>query len=337
MDIKTRRKMAAILRTLQQAPKPLGSQRIGEALVASGFDLTERTVRNYLAQADALGWTENLGRRGRRLTRQGLLELESALVVDKVGFVSARVDTLSYQMDFDLATRRGKVILNVSTLNPRELRQAITKLSEAYAAKISMGRLVGLAGPGEELGGFHVPKGSVAIATVCSVSINGIFLRNKIATTSRFGGLVQMEKGQPRRFTQIITYDGSSLDPLEIFIRGHMTSVSQAAQTGFGVVGASFREVPAVALDEVRRLAQLSEKTGVGGVMLIGTPNQPVLDIPVAQGRVGLVVCGGLNPVAAVVEGSMSVTSAAMSTLCDFGQLFDFSQLRAVAAKKGLL
>ncbi len=329
--------MTAILRTLQQAPKPLGSQRIAEGLAASGFDLTERTVRNYLAQADALGWTENLGRRGRKLTRQGLQELESALVVDKVGFVSTRVDTLSYQMDFDLPARRGRVILNISTLNQRELRPAIARLGEAYGAKISMGRLVGLAGPGEELGGIRVPKGSVAIATVCSVSINGIFLRNKIATTSRFGGLVQLEKGQPRRFTQIITYDGSSLDPLEVFIRGHMTSVGQAAQTGYGVVGASFREVPVIALDEVRRLAQLSEKAGVGGVMLIGTPNQPLLDIPVAQGRAGLVVCGGLNPVAAVVESGISVTSTAMSTLCDFSELFEYAELRAVAAKKGLL
>ncbi len=116
-----------------------------------------------------------------------------------------------------------------------------------------------------------------------------------------------------------------------------MTSVGQAAQTGYGVVGASFREVPVIALDEVRRLAQLSEKAGVGGVMLIGTPNQPLLDIPVAQGRAGLVVCGGLNPVAAVVESGISVTSTAMSTLCDFSELFEYAELRAVAAKKGLL
>ena len=28
--------------------------------------------------------------------------------------------------------------------------------------------------------------------------------------------------------------------------------------------------------------------------------NQPLLDVPVPQGRVGLIVCGGLNPIAAV-------------------------------------
>ena len=38
MDIKTRRKMTAILRTLQHSPKPLGSQRIAEALLEACFD-----------------------------------------------------------------------------------------------------------------------------------------------------------------------------------------------------------------------------------------------------------------------------------------------------------
>ena len=95
--------------------------------------------------------------------------------------------------------------------------------------------------------------------------------------------------------------------------------------------------MPAVALDEVRRLSHLSDKAGLGGVLLIGTPNQPVLDIPVAHGRVGLVVFGGLNPIAAVVESGISVTSTAMSTLCDFSELIDFTQLKSAASKKGLI
>ncbi|HPO13592.1 MAG TPA: NrpR regulatory domain-containing protein [Candidatus Hydrogenedentes bacterium] len=336
LDIKTRRKMIAILRVLQAAPKPMGSQRIAEALLASGIDLGERTVRNYLAQTDGLAWTENLGRRGRRLTPHGLQELESALVVDKVGFVAARVDMLAYQMDFDITTRKGKVIINVSTFNPRDWRFASRVLTEAYDAGLSMGRLVAFGGPGDSLGTFNVPKGSVAVGTVCSVSINGIFLRAKIATTSRFGGLVQLEKMQPRRFTQIITYDGSSLDPLEIFIRGHMTSVMNTARTGFGVVGASFREVPSIAMEDVRRLVRQSEQAGLGGLLAIGTPNQPLLDIPVAQGRTGLVICGGLNPIAAVVESGISVTSTAMCTLCEFDDLVDYTDLRSFAAKRGL-
>lgn len=335
MDIKTRRKMIAILRVIHNAPKPLGSQRIAESLALGGIDLGERTVRNYLAQADELGWTENLGRRGRRLTPLGVQEIDGALVVDKVGFVAARVDTLAYQMTFDPVAGKGKVILNISTIAARDVRPAIQELIQVYDADLGMGRKLAVGGPGDQVGDFYVPRGSFAVGTICSVSINGILLRANIAMTSRFGGLLQFEKGGPKRFTQIITYDGSSLDPLEIFIRGHMTSVAETARTGYGMLGASFREVPAVALPDARPLIDLSEKIGVGGVLAIGSPNQPLLDIPVAQGRVGLVVCGGLNPIAAVVEAGIAVTSTAMSTLCEFQELVDYTDLELVAAKKG--
>lgn len=334
MDIKTRRKMIAILRVLHDSPKPLGSQRIAEALLMSGFDLNERSIRNYLAQADHLDWTENLGRRGRRLTPLGRQELEGALVVDKVGFVAARVDTLSYQMDFDPKTQSGKVILNISTLSPRDIRPAVARLMEVFNAKLGMGRLVAIGTPGEQIGTFRVPRDCFAIGTVCSVSVNGMFLRANIPTASRFGGLVQLEKGQSKRFMQIITYEGSSLDPLEVFIRGHMTAVSEAARTGSGIIGASFREVPSVALPEVRFWADKAEELGLGGILAIGSPNQPLLDVPVAQGRVGLVVCGGLNPIAAVVEGGIAVTSKAMSTLCDYSQLVDYTDLELAVSRK---
>ncbi len=337
IDIKTRRKMAAILRVLQSAGKPLGSQRIGETLRAGGIDLGERTIRNYLSHGDELGWTENLGRRGRRLTKLGIQELEGELVVDKVGFVAARVDMLAYQMDFDADARRGTVILNISTLSLRDARPAISRLMEAFDAGLGMGRLVALGAPGEHIGAVRVPKGCCAIGTVCSVTINGIFLQARIATTSRFGGLVEVEQGRPLRFTQIITYDGSSLDPLEIFIRGHMTSVARAAKTGNGVLGASFREAPAIALPEIQRRIELSERAGLGGVLALGSPGQPLLDIPVPQGRVGLVVCGGLNPVAAIVESDIAVTSTAMSALCNYDTLIEYGELRKTARRKGLL
>lgn len=330
MEKKTERNMIAILRTLRDAPSPLGAERIAEQLGAGGARLSERAVRNYLAQADANGWTRNLGRRGRTLTASGRQEADGALVMDKVGFVAARVDALTYQMTFDPFTRKGTVILNISTLAMEDARAALADMTRVYDANLGMGRLLFIGKPGEMVGDFRCPEGRIVIGTICSVSINGQFLRAKISTRSRFGGLLEIEDRQPKRFTQIIAYDGTSLDPLEIFIRGHMTSVSKAAQTGSGVIGASFREVPVAALAEVHRVAALSEKLGLGGVFAFGLPNQPLLDIPVAQGCAGLVVAGGLNPIAAIVESGIDTTSAAMHNLCDFTQLIPYESAREI-------
>jgi len=336
MDIKTQRKLVAILRVLRSSGSPMGSERIAHDLELAGTPLTERTIRNYLAHADALGWTENLGRRGRRITNAGAREVERALVIDKVGFVAARVEELAYQMDFDTHTRKGKVILNFTTVPIADIRSALAAMDGAFQARLGMGHLCILGMPGERIGGFQVPKGCCAIGTVCSVTINGLLLRARIAATSRFGGLLELEKRQPKRFVQLIAYDGTTLDPLEIFIRGHMTSVAQAALTGSGIVGASFREIPVSCLAEARRLTGEAERVGLGGVLVIGNPGQPLLDIPVGQGRVGVVVFGGLNPVAAIVESGIAVTSTAMCTLCDYTNLVDFGQLPKLLSSKGV-
>ena len=321
LDIKTRRRFISILRLLGQAESSLGSERIAQALDLAGVHISERAVRNYLAQTDMLGWTVNLGRRGRQLTEAGRAELDRALVVDKVGFIAAKVDTLSYQMDFDVNTRRGMIILNISTVAAKEFPRAVRIMAEVYGAHLGMGNLIAVAESGQMLGNFRVPNGLIGIGTVCSVSLNGILLHANIATSSRFGGLLEVEQGKPSRFLEIINYDGSSLDPLEIFIRSGMTSVLRASKKGSGALGASFREVPSIALSEVKRLIKQSDLLGLGGVLALGSPDQPLLDIPVTVGRAGMIVCGGLNPMAAVAESGIEVTSAAMSALCDFSLL----------------
>jgi repressor of nif and glnA expression len=43
--------------------------------------------------------------------------------------------------------------------------------------------------------------------------------------------------------------------------------------------------------------------------------------VPVGLNKIGLVLTGGLNPVAAAVEAGINVTNKAMSGLADFGEL----------------
>jgi len=200
-------------------------------------------------------------------------------------------------------------------------------MMQVFRAGLSMGQLATFGLPGEKIGGFTVPDGNIAVGTVCSVTINGIFLSEGIATCSRFGGLLEIDQGRPTRFTQIIHYDGTTLDPLEIFIKGHMTRVREASSGGKGVIGASFREIPAPALPAVTKLDRRLQKIGLGAVLLVGKPNQPVLDIPVQNGRVGIVVIGGLNPIAAVEEAGIETKNMAMAVLHDFENLVPCSDM----------
>jgi repressor of nif and glnA expression len=313
-----------------------------------GIDRSHRTIRYYLGMMDEEGLTQNLGKRGRSITPLGEMELRGARTVEKVGFMAAKVDELAYQMSLDIDRMQGRLILNISLIDDADVRRAVDEMLRVYSANLGMGRYVALAGPGEQLGDFVVPEGSCAVGTVCSITVNGVLLKKGIVTVcsitvngvllkkgivtqSRFGGLLEMRDGQPHRFTEIINYDGTTIDPLEIFISGQMTQVGQVAATGNGVVGASFREIPTVGINEVERINGKLEETGLGAVLVIGKPNQPLLDVPVAQGRTGIIVMAGLNPLAAVEEVGIKTANWAMKTMFGFEQLVPYEKLRTLA------
>ncbi|MBM3133217.1 MAG: DUF128 domain-containing protein, partial [Chloroflexi bacterium] len=139
--------------------------------------------------------------------------------------------------------------------------------------------------------------------------------------------LFELKDRRPTRFVEIITYDGTSIDPLEVFIRSGMTDYIGAITTGNGRIGASFREFPAESRNLVEELAHKLEKVGLGGFMRIGRPSQPVLEIPVSEGRVGAIVIGGLNPVSIFEETGLRVYSRAMAGLLEFNRLFRYDEL----------
>src|SRR4030042_1687521 len=97
------RKITAILKVLSDSAKPLGGRLISRLLKEQGVDLNERTVRYHLKIMDERGFTRYVGHRdGRTITQPGLEELKCALVCDKVGFVTSRIELLAYLTTFDL-------------------------------------------------------------------------------------------------------------------------------------------------------------------------------------------------------------------------------------------
>jgi HTH-type transcriptional regulator, global nitrogen regulator NrpRI len=335
MQERIERKRLAMLRVLREADAPVGSQQITAKLQELGYDISERTVRFDLLAMDNAGYTQYIGKRGRKITEKGKLELSSAMAHERVGFLIAKIDQLTYLMKFDLAKRRGSVVVNTSLIEKKVLQESYRLVQKVFEAGYAMGRLLALFGPGTRVGDIEVPSGFVGLGTICSITINGVLLSHGIPTFSRFGGLLEMRKREPQRFTAIINYDGTSLDPLEIFIRSGMTDYVGATETGTGHIGASFREVPAASRDQVLEIADKLEKIGLGGFMEIGWPGQPLLGVPVDENRIGAIVIGGLNPVAILEETGVKVYSRALSGLTDFECLFPFDQLGERIAKTG--
>jgi len=312
------RKRVAILRVLRAMGRPLGGARLARELQSLGLDLKPRTLRLYLERLEADGLVEAAGARGRQITPAGLAELKRAAVVERVGLTAARVDALAYQTTFRISSCSGRVVVNASLVDRHRLADALIEAAAVFKAGLGMGCHMMIAGEGEEVGDLQVPPGKALIGTVCSVTINGILLGLGIPVVSRFGGVLELEDGKPVRFTDVIHYDGSSLDPMEIFIRSRLTSVGEAARTGRGRIGAGLREIPSAAVPEVEKITRKLERVGLNGILAIGRRNQPLLDFPMPEGRTGMIVAGGLNPISAVEEAGIPTTNHAMHGLVEF-------------------
>ncbi|MBW1975720.1 MAG: DUF128 domain-containing protein [Deltaproteobacteria bacterium] len=317
-----------ILRILSQANGPLSSREITRRLSMRGYNMSERTVRLYLARMDKAGFTENLGKKGRIITELGKKEVEENTIFEKVSLLSSKIDRLTYLMTFDARTKTGTVVINISVMPHEILMENLSYIEAVFEHGYGMGKLVTVFKPGETIGGITIPTNHVGIGTVCSVTLNGVLLHHGIPVTSLFGGLLELRNHKPHRFAEVVYYQGTSIDPLEVFIRSRMTDYTGAITSGSGRIGAGFREMPAESRNQVIEIAQYLEEVGLGGFMIIGWPDEPVLDIPVPAGQIGSVVIGGLNPVAIIEEKGNSISSRALAALIDYGKLFPYYELR---------
>ncbi|MBU0687276.1 MAG: DUF128 domain-containing protein [Candidatus Margulisbacteria bacterium] len=320
------RKTSAILRIIAESSEPVGSKDISDRLKEFGIDLTERAVRYHLKIMDEQKLTESTWKEGRTITKMGKEELANAWVSEKVGLVSSRIESKAYLMDFDLNTKSGKVILNISLFNKNDFKGALKIMRDVFKKKLGMGDRVLVAEAGEEVGDMVVPQGKICFGSLCTINLNGILLKHSIPLDSKFGGILQIEKGKPLRFTDLIRYSGSTLDPHEIFIRSKMTSVRDAVK-GSGKILAGLREIPAVSKQDVESVLEKAEAAGFGGALYIGKEEEPVLGMPVGIEKVGLVVPGGLNPVAACEECGIKTESKALVTLVEYNRLKKFNEL----------
>ena len=322
------RKIIAILKVLSESPESLGSINIARELEHHGVFLSERAVRYHLKVTDERGYTLSLGRGGRMLTPHGLEELRVALAPEQVGLIIEKLELLAFNTTFDPVKRNGQIPINTSLINRDDFKKALTVMGGVFKAGLSVSDLVATAPEGEKLGSVVVPSGKIGLATVCSVVLNGVLLKAGVPIGSRFGGVLEVMNNKPRRFVAIINYTGTSLDPSEQYIRSGMTSVGEAVRRGNGRILANFRELPAPARAIVDEKAALLRKAGINGMYVLGNTSEAVCQITVGLNRVGMVLLGGLNPVAAAVEAGIQIDNVAESGLIDFRQLHSFWQLQ---------
>lgn len=304
------RKEIEILRVLSEYNEAVGSTLLARELGMRGFFLSERTIRYHLQLLELKGLVEGHARNGRTITPQGLRELTRAMAYQRIGFITTRYLSMACAVTYHPDTGCGEVVANVSII-AKDLHKKILEIVQLLCEKqLLTAPYIKILEEGEEYKDIYVPEGQIALFTVCNLSIDGVLLNLGIPILLKYSGPVQFVDGQPVRFVDLISYEGTTIPPLEVFVNRNATSVLSLLHTGSGMLPANLREIPAAAMEKAEKILEDMEKKGWHGVLKFGRPNEPILGVPVAMDRVGISMIGGLTPVAALKEmGVSTVTS----------------------------
>lgn len=323
---KVSRKEVEILRILSESTEPLGSTVIQRELERRGFFLSERTVRYHLQILELKGLVSRR-ERGRIITSKGIEELSRALVSQRIGFAITRFLSMAYSVTYDPSINSGMVVANVSIIDKRSYDKMVEIIKSLYEADLLLAPYVKILDENEEYQNISVSEGKIALLTVCDLTVDGVLIHSGIPLFFKYGGLVQVVNRKPLRFIELISYEGTTTPPLELFVRSNQTSVTKVMRTGSGVLPAAMREIVAEAREKTLNILSVLKEKNWKGILALSAPNEPLLGVPVAMDRFGLCMLGGLVPGATLLEEGVKVETFAPHCLIPIEEMRQINNL----------
>jgi global nitrogen regulator NrpRII len=238
-------------------------------------------------------------------------------------FVNNNIEDYAIQVTFDPVEGVGTVVYNLSLIKNEDLDFAISILKDAYKTGVSVSGLVRFFSSGEKVAEYTVPKGCTAICTMCSITFDGLLIRRGIPVNMIGGGVVEIENRTPIRFTHIILYEHTTIDPLQVLISQKITSVTNVMRRGSGNILANIREFHMEAEPVVGTVLDELASSSYSGILEVGMPNLSLLGVPVSPQFIAIAAVGGTNPMAAIREGGRWVQTQAMKGLMDIAQMHE--------------
>jgi repressor of nif and glnA expression len=244
------------------------------------------------------------------------------MMVLPLKFVNHTIEDYAIQVTLDPVEGQGSVVYNLSLIKNDDLEYAISVLKDAYKTGVSVSGFVKFCASGEKIADYVVPKGHTAVCTMCSITFDGLLIKRGIPINPIGGGVVEIENRAPMRFTHMILYEYTTIDPLQVLISQKTTSVTNVMRRGSGNILANIREFHMEAEPLVGMvLDELSNSNYFSGILEVGMPNLPLLGVPVSPQFVAIVAVGGTNPLAAIREGGRWIQIQAMKGLMDISEM----------------
>ena len=227
----------------------------------------------------------------------------------KIPFLLSSSWNLIEQVDFNVEKRKGNIISNISYINSDDLDSALTIMEDAYNSNPKY------INPYYSI--IETPDDDrIGIGTICSLSIDGILIKNGIMSNPKYGGLLELT--EPPLFVDLISYTGSTVDPHIVFLSKEMSSIT--SNIGPNKILASLKEIPYIARDYSVELLDTLNKIGFS-IYKIGKPRELTYNAKVDNYNFGIVAGSGLNTIGAIKEKGIEVEVKEIEKLIPFEKM----------------
>lgn len=229
---------------------------------------------------------------------------------ETIPFLLSKSWNLIEQVNFDVGKEKGEIISNVSYVDKEDVDKCLDIMTRLYNSNKDF------LNPYYKLIEHEKDPDKIGIATICSLSIDGILIKNGIMSNPKYGGLLELT--EPPLFVDMISYSGSSLDPHKIFISKNMTAIKNTI--GPNKILASIKEVPYIARDYTLHLLEQLNNIGFS-IYKIGKPRELVYNAKVDNYNFGIVTGSGLNLIAGLKEENVNIKVKAIEKLIPFEEM----------------
>jgi len=216
-------------------------------------------------------------------------------VTNPIIFAMSRIENMMYQVTFDPIEGSGVIAANVSIIRDSDLDDALLIFEGVMKSGLGVGSYIRVIRDQASFGNIRLESHECAIITPCSITIDSVLLKSGVPVLPIFGGIVQIKKGVPVRFTDILTYESTTIDPIDALMSQELTSVTDVVSTGSGKILANVRIVPMQARERVEGVLEGLKSANFDSILFVSEPNTEVLGAPIERDHIGIVAIGGIR------------------------------------------
>ncbi len=232
-------------------------------------------------------------------------------------FTLARIENLMQQVSFDPSRMKGRIITNTTLVRKDVLSETLDIFYDTIQSGLAVCPMIKV----EEDGRY------TRIKTACSLTIDGVLLKNGIPVRPKGGGIIEVVDREPSRFTEIIMYWATTIDPIDMLTAQGLTDITGMMRTGNGRILGNIQEAPMLARDCIEEVLDHLAGAGFMGVLELGEPNMNVLGVSVERDHLGVALVGGTNLVAAARECGIDVDHESISDLTEISEMRHVEEL----------